>query len=263
MPVLRFIQSEEHQTPGGTRLEDDFLLKGAKSYARNNKPQALQVGLGRGPTRIPDQEHLGRGLCAPAMLGREKLAGNRYNSPADQKRPGALAQAQSTAHDPRGDIRRIWKPRPLGGRLAQTGVQRAEGCFIYFSICWLLVVALAHVRQAKSSGGVAQAHKGREGADLPAWLGAASRCLCVVCSPGHPSAGLWTTSLLPIAPTSRKVAGSLPWALTTCCCSLGSNYLRFATLSSGSVRYRYSYSSDQALRTSALLVLLPASCFLT
>lgn len=193
MPVLRSIQSEEHQTPGGTRLEDDFLLKGAKPYARNNKPQALQVGLGRGPTRIPDQEHLGRGLCAPAMLGREKLAGNRYNAPADQRRPGALAQAQSTAHDPRGDIRRIWKPRPPGGRL-QTGVQRAEGCFIYFSICWLLVVALAHVRQAQSGGGVAQAHRGREGADLPAWLGAASRCLCVVCSPGHPSAGLWTTS---------------------------------------------------------------------
>lgn len=32
------------------------------------------------------------------------------------------------------------------------------------------------------------------GADLPAWLGAASWCLCVVCSPGHPSAGLWITS---------------------------------------------------------------------
>lgn len=85
----------------------DCLLNGAKPYAWNKKPQALQVGLGRVPTHIPGQEHLGRGLCAPAMLGREKLAGNRYKAPADQRRPGALAQAQNTAHDPRGNIRRI------------------------------------------------------------------------------------------------------------------------------------------------------------
>lgn len=53
--------------------------------------------------------------------------------------------------------------RPLGGRLAQTRVQRAEGCFIYFSICWLLVVALAHVRQTQRGGGVAQAHREQGG----------------------------------------------------------------------------------------------------
>lgn len=101
MPILWSIRSEEHKTPGETRLEDDFLLNGAKPYA-GNKPQALQVGLGRVPTGIPDQEYLVRGLCfAPAMLRRKKLAGDRYNAPADQRSPESLAQAQaqSTAHD--------------------------------------------------------------------------------------------------------------------------------------------------------------------
>lgn len=38
--------------------------------ATNHK--ALQVELGRVATHIQDQEHLGRGLCACAELGREK-----------------------------------------------------------------------------------------------------------------------------------------------------------------------------------------------
>lgn len=106
---------------------------------------------------------------------------------------------------------------------------------------------------------------GREGADLPAWLGRLPGAFVLSAHRVILLQGCRPQVLLPIAPTSRKVAGSLPWALTTCCCSLGSNYLRFPTLSSSSVRYRYSYSysSDQAPRTSALLVLLPASCFLT
>lgn len=138
MPILWSIQSEEHQTPGETRLEDDFLLNGAKPYARN-KPQALQVGLGHVPTRIPDQEHRVRGLCAPAMLGREKLAGDRYNAPADQRSPGAPAQVQSTAHDPRGDIRRIWKPSGhWEGGWPKPGFSELKGVlFIFlFAGCW-------------------------------------------------------------------------------------------------------------------------------
>lgn len=195
MPVLRSIQFEEHQTPGGSRLENDFLLNGAKPYARNNKPQALQVGLGRVPTRIPDQEHLGRGLCSPAMLGREKLAGDRYNAPADQRRPWALAQAQSTAHDPRGDIRRIWKPTGhWEGGWFKPGFSELKGVlFIFLFAGWwwwhppMCARPSAVVALRRRTGG-------REGADLPAWLGAVSRCLCVLCLPGHPSAGLWTAS---------------------------------------------------------------------
>lgn len=67
--------------------------------ATNHK--ALQVELGRVATHIQDQEHLGRGLCACTELGREK-AKPLYNAPVDQRRPGPLTQAQSTAHNPRG-----------------------------------------------------------------------------------------------------------------------------------------------------------------
>lgn len=83
-----------------------------------------------------------------------------------------------------------------------------------FAGCWLAV---------------AQAHKG---ADLPAWLGAAD-CAFVLL----PHCG--GQVLLPIAPASRKMAGSRAWALTTRSCSLGSNYLGFPVLSAGSVCYRY------------------------
>lgn len=87
----------------------------------------------------------------------------------------------------------------------------------------------------------AGAQEGGEGADLPAWLGAAS---CPFVLSAILLLGCGRQVLLLIAPVLRKVAGSLPWALTTCNCSLGCNYLGFLALSASSVHYRY--SPDQA-----------------
>lgn len=97
----------------------------------------------------------------------------------------------------------------LGGRLAQNEVQRAEGCFIYFVICWPLVVALAHMRQGPAPGASAVAALrrrtgGRGGGGLASLARGRLLSLCVVCSPGHASPGLWAASAVAYCSSPQK-----------------------------------------------------------